>query len=253
MPPIKHFSDPDFSLDDILLGAVLLVDKPLGWTSFDVVNKLKYFARHELQLPKLKIGHAGTLDPLATGLLVVCTGKATKSIGQFQGGEKEYTGTIYLGQTTPSFDLETAPQGNFATGHITLEMLQEISQVFLGEHWQRPPIYSAKQVNGKRAYLAARAGEEMEMRPVQVTINEFTIVRFQVPHVDFRIRCSKGTYIRSIANDLGQKLGSGSYLSALRRTKSAPFGVDDANLPEDIMKRLKEISIARPLSNAYPS
>ena len=220
------------SVEDVVNGSIMLIDKPYGWTSFDVVGKLKWHFRHNLKAPKFKIGHAGTLDPLATGLLVICTGRCTKMIDQIMVGEKEYTGTIFLGQTTPSFDLETTPEGNFPREHIDEAAAQKAAASFLGEQMQTPPIYSAKQIDGKRAYEAARAGIEIKMRQALVTVHAFEITRFQLPEVDFRIRCSKGTYIRTIANDFGARLGSGSYLKALRRTESAPYRIEDARTME---------------------
>lgn len=210
---------------EFIAGTVLLIDKPLEWTSFDVVNKIKWRLRHGYKAPKFKIGHAGTLDPLATGLLVICTGKFTKQIEQFQGGAKEYTGTIRLGQTTPSYDLETAPEGNFAWEHLTKEDLVTAAAGFEGTIFQTPPIFSAKQIDGVRAYEAARNGQEIVMRSVQVEVKSFEITAVRLPEVDFKIQCSKGTYIRSLAHDFGKALSSGSYLQSLRRTASQPFHV----------------------------
>ncbi|MFT6717386.1 MAG: tRNA pseudouridine55 synthase [Saprospiraceae bacterium] len=222
MLPFKIQSDKpleDFSLEEFLTGCVLLVDKPLEWTSFQVVNKLKYFVRNKFNLKKFKIGHAGTLDPLATGLLIICTGKKTKIIGTFQGQDKEYTGTITLGATTPSYDLETEVDQEFPTDSITKEQIQACAQTFLGEITQVPPIFSALKVDGKRAYKAARKGEEVKMKSRQVHIREFEVNSENFPHITFRIVCSKGTYIRSIAKDFGDALNNGAHLSALRRTK----------------------------------
>jgi tRNA pseudouridine55 synthase len=222
--------------EELLEGKILLVDKPLNWTSFDVVGKLKWILRSEGKFPKFKIGHAGTLDPLATGLLIVCTGKMTKSISDIQGGTKEYTGRIVLGATTPSFDKETLP-GNFqSTEHLTLERLEEVAKTFIGEQLQMPPVYSAKQIDGVRAYEMARKNEEVKMRENLITIESFELNDFDGKEVSFCIRCSKGTYIRSIANDFGQRLGVGGYLSALRRTESFPFRVAEAKTPMDWVK-----------------
>lgn len=237
------------SIEEFLGGTLLLIDKPLGWTSFDVMGKIKAYVRHHLSIPqnangdrpKFKVGHAGTLDPLATGLLVVCTGKMTKSIDAIQSGLKEYTGTIYLGKTTPSYDLETEPEGDFSTVHITEESLREVAASFIGEQWQTPPIYSAKQINGKRAYESARSGQHVEIPPSLIHIHAFEITRIELPEVDFLIRCSKGTYIRTIANDFGQRLKSGSYLKALRRTESHPYRIEDSMAPEALMQRLDEL------------
>jgi tRNA pseudouridine55 synthase len=222
--------------EELLEGRILLVDKPLNWTSFDVVGKLKWILRSEAKLPKFKIGHAGTLDPLATGLLVICTGKMTKSITEIQGGTKEYTGKIVLGATTPSFDKETLPENFSSTEHLTLLQLEEAASGFLGEQLQMPPVYSAKQIDGVRAYEMARKNEEVKMRANLIEINSFELSDFDGKEVSFRIRCSKGTYIRSIAHDFGQRLGVGGYLSALRRTESLPFRVEDARTPMDWVK-----------------
>jgi tRNA pseudouridine55 synthase len=222
--------------NELLDGRILLVDKPLNWTSFDVVGKLKWILRSEGKFPKFKIGHAGTLDPLATGLLVVCTGKMTKSITDIQGGTKEYTGKILLGATTPSFDKETLPENFQSTDHLTLQQLEEVAKLFIGEQLQMPPVHSAKQIDGVRAYEMARKNEEVKMRENLIEIETFEVSDFDGKEVSFRIRCSKGTYIRSIANDFGQRLGVGGYLSALRRTESFPFRVDEAKSPMDWVK-----------------
>jgi tRNA pseudouridine55 synthase len=231
------------NINEVMDGAVFLVDKPLKWTSFDVVGRLKWLMRHHCKAPKFKIGHAGTLDPLANGLLVVCTGKCTKQIVAIQGGEKEYTGTIVLGQTTPSFDLETTPEGDYPYKDLTEAQLLEAAASFIGEQLQTPPIYSAKQIDGKRAYEAARAGEEIQMRQALIHIYEFELTAIRLPEVDFKIRCSKGTYIRTIANDFGKRLNSGSHLSALRRTESAPFRIEDAKTMEDLEAYLMSLPV----------
>jgi len=222
--------------EELLEGRILLVDKPLNWTSFDVVGKLKWILRSEGKFPKFKIGHAGTLDPLATGLLVICTGKMTKSITEIQGGTKEYTGKIVLGATTPSFDKETLPENFQSTEHLLLIQLEEVAKSFIGEQLQLPPVYSAKQIDGVRAYEMARKNEEVKMRENLIEIEAFELSDFDGKEVAFRIRCSKGTYIRSIANDFGQRLGVGGYLSALRRTESFPFRVEEAKTPLDWIK-----------------
>jgi tRNA pseudouridine55 synthase len=214
---------------DFQAGEVLLVDKPLHWTSFDVVNKLRWNIKRKLGVKKIKVGHAGTLDPLATGLLIICTGKFTKRIDEFQAEEKTYTGTILLGKTTPSYDLETEYNAEFPTGHITKDLLDEVRLSFLGEQQQIPPIFSAKQVDGKRAYDLARAGKEIELKANTVTISDFKIDSSRFPEIDFEVSCSKGTYIRSIAHDFGLKLNSGGTLIALRRTASGNFLVENAN------------------------
>lgn len=226
------------SLNDILAGAILLIDKPVDWTSFDVVNKIKLHLRRGHSAPKFKIGHAGTLDPLATGLLVVCTGAFTKKIDHIQIGEKEYSGTIFFGKTTPSFDLETEPEGDYSTIHLTEDLIRKTAESFVGEQLQTPPKFSAKWINGKRAYMSARLGEEIEMRQVLITVQSFEVTRIELPEVDFVIRCSKGTYIRSLANDFGKRLESGSYLKLLRRTASNPFTVREAMTMEELFVRI---------------
>lgn len=231
--PINSVQD----LSSFLQGSVLLIDKPLHWTSFDVVNKIKWHLRHHYKAPKFKIGHAGTLDPLATGLLVICVGKFTKQIDGFQGGTKEYTGTIRMGQTTPSYDLETAPEGHYAWEHFTEQQLRENAAAFVGDLMQTPPAFSAKWVDGKRAYHAARAGEEIVLKSVPVTIESFELTRIALPEIDFRIRCSKGTYIRSLAHDFGKRLGSGSHLQSLRRTASLPFDIAQSINMDELMAR----------------
>lgn len=238
------------SISEFVSGSVLLIDKPYDWSSFDVLNRIKGFVRNNVKIPpneqgqpqKFKIGHAGTLDPLATGLLVVCTGKFTKRIDEFQGGEKEYTGTIRFGKTTPSFDLETAPEGDFPIEHLTEALVKEAALAFEGPQMQQPPVYSAKQVDGKRAYNAARSGEKIDIPAVPITVHTFRITHFAPTQADFLIRCSKGTYIRSIANDLGQKLDTGSFLESLRRTASEPFRVENALTLDELLARLAAIS-----------
>lgn len=215
--------------DDYLEGQVLLVDKPLQWSSFQAVNKLKYTLINKLGLPKkFKIGHAGTLDPLATGLLLVCTGKFTKRISELQGQAKEYTGTFYVGATTPSYDLETEIDQTFSTEHINEALIHQTIPQFLGEIDQKPPIFSAIKKDGKRLYEHARAGEEIEITSRKTTIHEFEITRIALPEIDFRVVCSKGTYIRSLAFDFGKALESGAHLTALRRTKIGNYDVKNA-------------------------
>lgn len=211
------------------LGKILLIDKPLTWSSFQAVNKIKYTLKRKYNLPKsFKIGHAGTLDPLATGLLIICTGKFTKKISELQGMIKEYTGTITLGATTPSYDLETEINEIFPTEHITEDLIRETTKQFIGEIDQKPPVFSAIKKDGKRLYEHARAGEEVEIQSRKVSIYEFEITRIALPEIDFRVVCSKGTYIRSLAYDFGKALNSGAYLSALRRTKIGDFSIEDA-------------------------
>ena len=220
-------------------GQVLLIDKPLTWTSFQVVNKLRWEIRQRFNIKKIKVGHAGTLDPLATGLLIICTGKQTKQIDTYQGQVKEYTGTFTLGGTTPSYDLETEIDNIFPTAHITEELLHETTKQFMGEIQQKPPIFSAIKKDGKRLYELARKGETTEIKERTVTISSFEITEIKLPEVGFRITCSKGTYIRSIAFDYGKALNSGGHLSALRRTKIGNFSVDDALSVEEFITNLK--------------
>jgi tRNA pseudouridine55 synthase len=220
-------------------GQVLLIDKPLTWTSFQVVNKLRWEIRQRFNIKKIKVGHAGTLDPLATGLLIICTGKQTKQIDTYQGQVKEYTGTFTLGGTTPSYDLETEINNTFPTAHITEELLHETTKQFVGEIQQKPPIFSAIKKDGKRLYELARKGETIEIKERIVTVSSFEITKIKLPEVEFRIICSKGTYIRSIAFDYGKALNSGGYLSALRRTKIGNFSVDDAFSVEEFITNLK--------------
>ena len=224
--------------EDYLEGQLLLVDKPLGWTSFQAVNKLKWVLRQRFKLKKIKIGHSGTLDPLATGLLIICVGKFTKRIHEFQSQEKEYTGTITLGGTTPSYDLETEINQTFNTNHITEELLKNTTKEFIGEIDQAPPIFSALKKDGKRLYEYAREGKEIEIKTRKVTIKSFEITRIDFPNVMFKIVCSKGTYIRSIANDYGKALDSGAHLSKLRRTKIGDYNVDIAIDPLDFEKTM---------------
>ena len=224
-------------------GQVLLIDKPLTWTSFQVVNKLRWEIRQRFNIKKIKVGHAGTLDPLATGLLIICTGKQTKQIDTYQGQVKEYTGTFTLGGTTPSYDLETEINNTFPTAHITEELLHETTKQFVGEIQQKPPIFSAIKKDGKRLYELARKGETTEIKERTVTVSSFEITKIKLPEVGFRIICSKGTYIRSIAFDYGKALNSGGHLSALRRTKIGNFSVDNALSVEGFINNLKEDSL----------
>lgn len=222
-----------YTAEDILTGQVLLIDKPLTWSSFQAVNKLKYTLKNRLGLPKkFKIGHAGTLDPLATGLLIVCTGKFTKRITEIQAQTKEYTGTIRVGATTPSYDLETDIDATFPTAHITEDLVRETIAQFLGEIDQKPPVFSAIKKEGKRLYEHARAGQEIEVESRKTTIYEFEITRISLPEIDFRVQCSKGTYIRSLAYDFGLALQSGAHLTALRRTKIGDYSVENALAPD---------------------
>ncbi len=225
-------------------GEVLLIDKPYTWSSFQAVNKLKYAIKNHPSFivdgvkVKPKIGHAGTLDPLATGLLIVCTGKKTKIIESLMGMEKEYTGTFLLGATTPCYDLEKEVDKTFPTEHITLEAIQQTAKDFTGIQQQVPPIFSAVMINGKRAYEMARAGEEVEMKSREIEIKEFEITSVNMPSVSFRIVCSKGTYIRSIARDFGLALNSGAHLTALCRTRIGDFKLQDALTPQEFADAL---------------
>ncbi|WP_299678702.1 tRNA pseudouridine(55) synthase TruB [uncultured Tenacibaculum sp.] len=216
------------TLEDFKEGKVLLIDKPLEWTSFQVVNKLRWHIRKRFDIKKIKVGHAGTLDPLATGLLIICTGKQTKSIETYQGQIKEYTGTFVLGATTPSYDLETEIDKTFPTEHITSDLIHKTTEQFLGKIQQKPPIFSAIKKDGKRLYELARQGKTTEIKSREVEITEFEITKIDGLNIDFRVVCSKGTYIRSLAHDFGIALNSGAHLSVLRRTKIGDFSVENA-------------------------
>lgn len=213
---------------DITEGLTILVDKPYKWTSFDVVNKIRWNLKRSLGVKNVKVGHAGTLDPLATGLLVLCIGKHTKLIEGLTMDSKTYTGTFLLGKTTPSYDLETAFDEQYDISHIDHRQLEEVRASFLGKQAQFPPIYSAKQIDGKRAYDIARAGKSVEMREVEIEIMDFSIDATRFPEIDFQVTCSKGTYIRSLAHDFGLRLFAGATLIALRRTQSGNFKIEDA-------------------------
>ncbi len=227
-----------YTPDDFKNGQLLLFDKPLNWTSFQLVNKVRWLIKQHCGFKKIKVGHAGTLDPLASGLLLICTGKFTKRIQEFQGLEKEYTGTFTFGGTTPSYDLETDIDQTFPTGHLKEAYLQEIIPSFLGEIKQFPPVFSAVKKNGKRLYQYARKGEEVEIPSRQVTIYQFELTRMALPEVDFCVSCSKGTYIRSLAHDFGKAASSGAHLSALRRTRIGRFSVAEAMSLEEFIDKL---------------
>lgn len=219
--------------DDFLNGQIILIDKPLTWSSFQAVNKLKYILKRRLDLPKkFKIGHAGTLDPLASGLLIICTGKFTKKITEIQAQPKEYTGTFFIGATTPSYDLETEIDQTYPTSHIDETLIHQTVQQFMGEIEQKPPVFSAIKKEGVRLYEHARAGVEVEIASRKTSIYEFEITRIALPEIDFRVVCSKGTYIRSLAYDFGKAMQSGSHLTVLRRTKIGDFNVQKALSPE---------------------
>lgn len=221
-------------------GALLLIDKPKEWTSFDVVNKLRYALRKALNIKKIKVGHAGTLDPLATGLLVVCTGRFTKKIESLQGMSKEYTGTFHLGATTPSYDAETAVDQEFPIEHINDKLLEKARQNFLGTIDQLPPIFSAIKVNGQPLYKKARKGEKVVVKSRTVTIHDFKLEKVELPKIDFWAHCSKGTYIRSLAHDYGKALESGAYLAGLRRTKVGDFKIEDAWNLEELIEYIQK-------------
>jgi len=226
--------------EQFLNGEIILIDKPLDWTSFQVVNKIRWLIRSTFGIKKIKVGHAGTLDPLASGLLILCTGKMTKSIEQFMGQEKEYTGTFTLGGTTPSYDLETEIDNTFPTDHITEELLQATLDQFVGTIDQYPPVFSALKKDGKRLYEFAREGIEVEIPTRKVNIRSFELTQKTIPKVDFKVICSKGTYIRSLANDFGKALNSGAHLSALRRTRIGEFNIEQAVSIEDFEKQIKK-------------
>ena len=219
-----------FSADKFLSGQILLINKPIGWSSFEVVKKVKYLIRKKYNLKKIKVGHAGTLDPLATGLLIICTGKYTKKLSEIQNQSKIYTGTITLGAATPSYDLETKVDANYKTSHITEELIHSAKKKFVGEIDQQPPIYSALKKDGERLYEKARRGEKVILESRKVCVEHFNIISIKNLNVNFEIKCSKGTYIRSIANDFGRALNSGGYLSKLCRTAIGDYqlskGVD---------------------------
>jgi tRNA pseudouridine55 synthase len=235
--------DPKHKDFNFAEGELLLINKPYHWTSFDIVGKV----RNAFKPLKLKVGHAGTLDPLATGLLIVCTGKMTKQIDSFQAEEKEYTGTITLGGTTPSYDMETEVDQTFDTSHLTEDILKAACAQFTGEIQQYPPDHSAIKINGERLYEKARRGEKVEKRARTVNITEFVLTRIELPEVDFKVVCSKGTYIRSLAYDFGKAVNSGGYLSKLRRTRSGNFKVEDAWEIMELVNKIRELKTTNEL------
>lgn len=224
-----------FNFED---GEVILIDKPTDWTSFDTVNFIRALIKRFYKIPKLKVGHAGTLDPLATGLLILCTGKKTKQIDEYQAKIKTYTGTILLGQTTPTFDLESEPDQTFSTEGITAEQIESAKQKFIGDIKQYPPKYSAIKIKGKRAFDYARSDEEIELKAREIHIENFSLNLDRFPELDFEVTCSKGTYIRSLAHDLGKELGNGACLKSLRRTRIGDFHVEDAWQLEDLKQHI---------------
>lgn len=221
-------------------GYVAVIDKPLGWTSSDVVRRIKFRLRHK-GFRKIKVGHAGTLDPLATGVLLVCIGKATKRVEAIQAEEKEYMADLMLGATTPSFDMEHPVDKTYPTEHITREMLERTLESLKGERLQSPPVYSAKKIEGVRAYELARAGEEVAMRKALINIYDLSLERFEMPEISIRVRCSKGTYIRSLAAEIGEGVNSGAYLTSLRRVRSGGFTVDEAMSVDEFCEKLDSI------------
>jgi tRNA pseudouridine55 synthase len=225
---MQKFDVNQIKEDDILEGKMLLVDKPLTWTSFDVVKYIRKSLVSEFKIKRIKVGHAGTLDPLATGLLIICIGRQTKQISIYQNLTKTYTGKFKLGETTPSYDAETEVNKSFNYDHIKEKDIINLSQKFTGKLMQKPPIFSALKKNGKRMYEYARENKKIEIQEREINIYEFEIIKFTDPYIEFKITCSKGTYIRSIANDFGKKLNSGSYLSELRRINIGEFSVLNA-------------------------
>ena len=230
---------------DFVEGEILSFDKPLHWTSFDLVAKVRRTLCHALGVKKLKVGHSGTLDPLATGVVVVCTGKKTKLIDQLQYDTKEYVATLQLGATTPSFDMEHEVDHRYPTAHISRNLIDQTIPTFLGEQWQVPPVYSAVSVNGKRAYTFARRGEEVELKPKLLVIDEIEVLSFDEASMQLTIRvvCSKGTYIRALARDIGVRLKSGAYLTALRRTRVGNRLVEDCYQIEDFIASIQAQTI----------
>jgi len=223
---------------DYINGEVLLIDKPIKWTSFQVVNKIRWLIKNKYSIKKIKVGHAGTLDPLATGLLIICTGKKTKEISKFQNQIKEYSGKILLGSTTPSFDLETEFDNIYSINHLTKELILKTTKKFLGKIQQKPPIYSAIKKNGKRLYESARKGVKIDIDSREIEIHKFLITRIDLPNIEFEVKCSKGTYIRSLANDFGVELKCGATLTSLKRTKIGEFDIKNSISIEDFTKNL---------------
>jgi tRNA pseudouridine55 synthase len=223
----------------LLTGAIVLINRPYGWTSFDAVNKIRAILRKHYGVRKIKVGHAGTLDPLASGLVIICTGRMTKEIRHFQELEKEYIATFMLGKTTPSFDLETLVDKEYDTAHITTGLIEKTLEKFTGEIDQIPPLFSAKFIDGKRAYKRARKGDDIELPASLVSIREIIIKRFELPELELCISCSKGTYIRSLARDIGRELKSGAYLSALQRTRIGDYRLSSAVSPEEFEKNFR--------------
>jgi tRNA pseudouridine55 synthase len=231
-----------YTKEAFLAGQLLFIDKPLEWTSFQVVNKIRWAIRKTYGIKKIKVGHAGTLDPLATGLMLICTGKMTKQIEQFMGMDKAYTGTLQLGATTPSYDLETEVSKRKPVHHISAEMLKHTRTQFLGNIQQKPPLHSAIKKDGKRLYTLARAGETTEIPTREITISTFDLTTVKLPDVSFSVSCSKGTYVRSLAHDFGQALGCGAHLTALRRTAIGNYSLSDSLTLDDFLNTLEQNS-----------
>ena len=225
---------------DFIEGEVLYIDKPLHWTSFDVVNKTRNILRHSLGVKKIKVGHAGTLDPLATGVMILCTGKATKTIDSYLHKDKEYIATIKLGATTPSYDAETEENATFPTDHITRELVEETLKNFIGDIDQVPPLYSAIRIDGTRAYELARKDKDVAIKPRKVRIDAIELLDFALPYIKIRVACSKGTYIRSLANDIGAALQSGGYVSSLQRTKVGDVTIEDCISIESFQDKIEQ-------------
>lgn len=226
---------------DFQAGEILLVDKPLEWTSFNVVSKLRYTIKNKLGIKKIKVGHAGTLDPLATGLLIICTGKFTKKIESLQGLPKVYSGTFTVGATRPSYDCETDIDQTFTIDHIDDDLIEKVRQSFMGEQEQMPPVFSAIKVKGKKAYDLARKGKDVELKARPIKIERFEVNTENFPEIDFEVECSKGTYIRSLAHDFGQRLDAGAYLSALRREAVGDYSLEDAWKLEDLVQHIESL------------
>lgn len=235
----KRYASPSCDFEQ---GVVLLIDKPLEWTSFDVVNKLRFKIKHGLGIKKIKVGHAGTLDPLATGLLIICTGKLTKSIDELQGLHKEYSGTIRIGATTPTYDGEVEPTDFFAFDHVDQALIDQTRQQFLGTIEQIPPIYSAVKVKGQSAYTLARRGQDVALKPRTIEITRFDILDYTLPELPFICGCSKGTYIRSLAHDFGKAMNSGAYLSSLRREAIGEYRVEDAMTMDEALNFIEAMT-----------
>lgn len=231
---------------DFISGEIIAVDKPLGWTSFDAVKRIRGAIQRKLNIKKFKVGHAGTLDPLATGVLIICTGRATRDIERLQNGTKEYVATIKLGATTPSFDLETEIDQTFPYEHITEEMVKEVLPQFMGQIMQVPPVYSAVKIDGKRAYKYARKGAEVELKAKPLVIEELELLSSDLPELKLRIVCSKGTYIRALTRDIGRALSSGAHLTALCRTRVGDIRLDDCFAIDEAVKKISECELSFP-------